>query len=347
MTTASITELQQENDRLKSEINELTNIIEHPRTAKIQSDMWTHEIYLSARKRMMIGVLAVLSFVGLASGGSLYLEYKEITKWLETTMRTTIQQQITANIDATIKVGKQRINDSINSEIIALKNNVATQINSAKLNVEKEIKVLKSETIEFKKNIQNSNQVLQTNLEKIQLQSDLAVEKIKQTVIGAEQTTIGSGAIVDTLLRTDQATAIAKAQCDNQIADGANYSIKQLVINTGKKYKDRPYYKNSFSVAAVGTNNTEFSTATTECFIDAVDRVVYTLSERWFNPNKIVRITRNDHYSFSTNVWGSTAIKVEIYLKDKSKPLLRCGRFLAKSVTSDKPEFFRSTNCSL
>jgi len=346
MNTTTKSELQQENDRLKAELGDLKKAHQAPFKSNTQLELTMHDVYLGARKKMTVGVVAVLSIVGLASGGSLYLEFLNLKVWMLSKLKTTMELQISKEILAKIELQKPKIDGIIEIKIATLKDTIDTKLDNANKSVDEKIELLKDKTDKFEKEFKKSTELIEKNLENLKSQTNSAVEKIKQTVIGAEQAAIESGAKADTLLRTNQASAIAKAQCDNQIAQGTNYSIKQLVIKTDKTYKDRPYYKNLFSVAAVGKENREFSTATTECFIDAVDRVVYTLNERWFNPNRIVRITPNDRYSFSTNVWGTTTIKAEIYLKDKSEPLRRCGRFLAKSVTPEEPEFFRSTNCS-
>lgn len=345
MDNSTKTELRRENDRLKAELAKLKNGPDDPLASKVQSDLWTHEIYLSARKKMTIGVVAVLTIVGLASGGSLYLEYKEVTKWMELELKKSMKEQINNEISNKIELQKPEIDKIIKSGMADLSDTLTTQLEAAKTKIDAQIDVLKEETKTIKVAFDKKKKSIDKNLVDLKVQTDSAVEKIKQTVIGAEQSTLDTTAKVDVYLQKDQTVSIAKAQCDNQIAKGENYSIKQLVSKTDKTYKDRPYYKNSFSVAAVGDNKKEYSTATTECFVDAVDRVVYSLNERWFKPNRIVRITRNDRYSFSTNVWGSTAVKAEIYLKGSSEPIHRCGRFVAKIVTDDNPEFFTEANC--
>ena len=333
MATTTKTELQQENDRLKAELAELKIGQENPFKSNTQLELTMHEVYLGARKKMTVGVVAVLSIVGIASGGSLYLEFLKLKEHMFSNLKFTMEEQLKIDINSKIKSEESRINRIVDSEM----KNV---LDSARRDILFEINKINDKTRELE---QASNKIV-NDWARVEKEAIIATKKIRQTVIDARKkaTRAKSNA---TNFRLDQTTATANAECDKQIAGGANYSIKQLVSKTDKTYKERPYYKNSFSVAVVGKGNKEYSTATTECFINAIDLVVYTLNERWFKPNEIVRITRNDSYSFSTNVWGSTAVKVEIYLKDNSEPLHRCGRFVAKTVTKDNPEFFTEANC--
>jgi len=346
MNTTTTTELQRENDQLKAELAELKKGQESPFKSNTQLELTMHDVYLGARKKMTVGVVAVLSIVGLASGGSLYLEYKEVAKWVENTLKSTMEEQINNDVATMIEREKPKINKFINAKMANLGTSLEIQINSAKEDVDKQIKFLNEQTSDFKLKFDKTTFAIEKSLAKVASESSSAVEAIKQTLIGMEQLSKETESKAGAYSQTNKSANIAKAECNIQIADGANFSIRQLVSKTDQTYKDRPYYKNTFSVAALGDNSKEFSEATTECFVNAVDRVVYTLSERWFKPNEIVRITRNDRYSFSTNVWGSTAVKADIYIKGKTDPVQRCGRFLAKSVTPEKPEFFRSTNCS-
>jgi hypothetical protein len=70
--------------------------------------------------------------------------------------------------------------------------------------------------------------------------------------------------------------------------------------------------------------------------LDAVDRVVYKLSAKWFNPSEVVRIDRRDNFRFEIGVWGTTTIETTIHLKGKQAPIGLNGFF---SIQKQLPTF--------
>ncbi len=98
MPAASKDDPQPEVDRADAEL---------ARTKKVQEDLWSHDIYLNARRKITTGVVAVLTIVGLASGSALWSKFTEISdrleKYAQDEMENNLAIKVNAAIDKMIK----------------------------------------------------------------------------------------------------------------------------------------------------------------------------------------------------------------------------------------------------
>jgi hypothetical protein len=55
--------------------------------------------------------------------------------------------------------------------------------------------------------------------------------------------------------------------------------------------------------------------------LSAIDRVLYVLNERWFNPNEIDRRDSANRFAFTIDVWGSTEVRARMYFRQGGDPM--------------------------
>ena len=78
---SDLEQLKKDNRALQNQLEQVTAELE--RTRKVERDLWSHEIYLAARKKMLGGVLAiigVLSALGLLTVWEFYTQLKTYTQ---------------------------------------------------------------------------------------------------------------------------------------------------------------------------------------------------------------------------------------------------------------------------
>lgn len=59
--------------------------------------------------------------------------------------------------------------------------------------------------------------------------------------------------------------------------------------------------------------------------INMIERVIYHFDEEWFSNPSIVRLNRFNNFKTSMRVWGSTQVKVDIYVRGMNTPITRGG----------------------
>jgi hypothetical protein len=94
----------------------------------------------------------------------------------------------------------------------------------------------------------------------------------------------------------------------------ARIAVRQSVRASAERTGERRLYDNTFRVEVQEGDTTETDGWTTGCLLAAVNRVVYSLNPSWFTPARNVRTDPADAFAYSVQVWGSTAIDIEIYL---------------------------------
>lgn len=108
--------------------------------------------------------------------------------------------------------------------------------------------------------------------------------------------------------------------------------IRQQTRDTGRKGPNgRPIYSNSLTVdTKEAPGQAPDSAALKSCILDAVDRVVYGLNPKWFNPSQVIRIDKSDQFRFAVDVWDITTVNASVYLKGKPSPVVIKGVFIAQ-----------------
>ena len=119
MSNEKITELEKENAAFKLEIENLKE--EARRTEKIRQDLWSHEIYLNARKKMFAGVALLIAILGGLGLYTLYEFYQRMTTYLEKEAKTQLTEKLGDKIDEflpdIVKDAKHDLTETLNVTI--------------------------------------------------------------------------------------------------------------------------------------------------------------------------------------------------------------------------------------
>ena len=159
------------------------------------------------------------------------------------------------------------------------------------------------------------------NAAKLSESADAAAQRLKDIALAGQpavERTVAIAADCDPLaLNAEQIRLIA---------------IRQQTHDTGRKGpKGRPIYSNSLTVdTKEATGQAPDSAALKSCILDAVDRVVYGLNPKWFNPGQVTRIDKSDQFRFAVDAWGITTINASVYLKGQPSPIVIKGVFIAQ-----------------
>jgi len=98
-------------ERLQAELNRLRG--ELARTREVQSSLWSHEIYLNARKKLTVGlfaVLGVLSALGLFTVYDMYVKLESrLQDYAEGSVRQSINVTVKTRTDAILEEAEKTV----------------------------------------------------------------------------------------------------------------------------------------------------------------------------------------------------------------------------------------------
>ncbi len=307
---AELARRERENDELKQEL---------ARTKNVQDDLWSHDIYLKARRKMLGGVIAVLgvlSAFGLVTVYELYqsgLDYvgDEMKVYVKGEVKTSMGSLIQAEGPKMIEEAKGRMNARVDEHIDAfieeLDKETSSVIAAKKTEIEKEIAQLK---------------------EALKKERIALTEQARQTRLG--MTGPAKAESVDTEILQ------SSADCDPNYLDDAQIArvgVRQLSEGTGKIVRNgREVFENTFFLDVRETDETT-GAAEAMCILYAVDRVVYGADPRWYKPAEFVCIDRENEYRFTISGWGPTGISAQVYFIGRRDPLRIQGNLTMTKVT--------------
>jgi hypothetical protein len=304
VTESELAEARRTIERLESEL---------AHTKEVQEDLWAHEIYIKARKKMSVGVFAIL---GLLSALGLYTAfeiYRELVAFSVTLAKETIQENIDAKVDKMVGDAEPRLREQLDVQVGAL-------IENQKKTVQEKMDTLNAQVNQAKLVAQRAAAVAQV--------LDAAANRSKDITLAAEAPDevaqeVGeraeAAADCDTLRLTESQRALVHIRQDSEKTD--------TVAGNGL-----PYYRNTFNVAAHSEDRSAITPSLTTCLLDDVDRVVYKLNERWFSPSEIVKVNKADRFSLSLRAWGPTEIDAAVYLKGERDPIQHHGSFITREL---------------
>ncbi len=336
MSVPSKAELQAEIARLNTEIDGLNKELE--RTTKVQSDLWSHDIYIKARNKMTAGMIAVLTVLGLIGGGALYQYGKAAVEKVSATLAEHAEQQMKKDVEANVGEAVKKLladqREGLRASVDkAIQELLAAQKANLTASLDSEVKAMQ---VEVKTSIEAARRDAAVKIDQILIkaESDL-IRSVEQTRKGTEQAGLASAKVEQQEILNPLAT---KAGCNSEQLTEAQknmIAIKQTVRQTND-YTDnkRRLFQNIFSVVALDENREPSTGPEAKCVLEGVVRVVYKLHERWFNPSEIVSLKREDSFQFSNRVWGSTQVRADIYIRGNRDPLKRVGRFLTGNTAA-------------
>ncbi len=288
------------------------------RTKATDDDLWAHAIYLEARKKIVTPVLAffaVLAALGLSATSEFY---DHLEKFAAEQATTSISKGIEAEVQTLIKAARpdleKRLKEATDAEVAKAVSDTKAKIAKVSEDAEAAIAIARkeSEAVIAKARESAANLTAET---------DAAAQRLKDIALAGQpavERTVAIAANCNPLaLTADQIRLIA---------------IRQQTRDTGRKGPNgRPVYSNSLTVdTKEAPGQAADSEALKSCILDAVDRVVYGLNPKWFNPDQVTRIDKSDQFRFAVDVWGITTINVSVYLKGQTSPIVIKGVFIAQ-----------------
>jgi hypothetical protein len=276
-------------------------------TKATQEDLWAHAIYLEARKKIVAPILAffaVLAALGLYTSVEFYHSLQKIA--VEKTA-TTISEGIEAEVQTLITAARpdleKRLKEATDAAIAKIREDAEAAIAIARKDSEAQIARARESAA------------------KLAAEADAAAQRLKDIALAGQPA-------------VERTVAIA-AGCDPLALSAEQIhliGIRQQTHDTGRKNPNgRPIYSNSLTVdTKEAPGQAPDSAALKSCILDAVDRVVYGLNPKWFNPSQVTRIDKSDQFRFAVDVWGITTINASVYLKGQPSPIVISGVFIAQ-----------------
>jgi hypothetical protein len=137
--------LREENERLQQQLDKLTAELEH--TRKVERDLWSHEIYLAARKKMLAGLLAiigVLSALGLLTVWEFYTKLEDyatdqaitqIQGQLKDTLPEIIEAEMPAIVDRELEIVRVEAREAARATVSEAQEEITRSAESARMSV--------------------------------------------------------------------------------------------------------------------------------------------------------------------------------------------------------------------
>ena len=334
---------QSDMERLKAELAHKEREIEElkresSRTKIVGDALWSHEIYLIARKKLTAGVMYVLvglGALGLVTVTQLYLRGVD---FVDGQMKKQIASRIKKKADDMVdKAGKEmdtQISNLLRELIAEKKEEIETQMAEAQQNVAatltQSILEAKGQVTDLVAKSEQDIKVKIGEMEKaIKKDADDVAERVKQMRIAmlpqADAKPVGS--------------EITKS-CDPNYLDDAQIArvgVRQLSEGTGKIVRNGlEVFENSFFLDVRTTDETT-DAAEPSCILDGIDRVVYGADPKWYKPSEFVRIDRENEYRFTISGWGPTELSAQVYFIGRRDPLRIQGNLtMTKATRADK-----------
>jgi hypothetical protein len=287
-------------------------------TKATQDDLWAHAIYLEARKKIVAPVLAffaVLAALGLSATSEFY---GRLEKFAADQATTSISKGIEAEVQTLITAARpdleKRLKDATDAAIAKAISDTKAKITKASEEAEAAIAIARKDS-------EAQIAKARASADKLIAEADAAAQRLKDIALAGQPA-------------VERTVAIA-AGCDplKLTAEQINLiGIRQQTHATGQKNPNgRPIYSNSLTVDTKETpEQAPDSEALKSCILDAVDRVVYGLNPKWFNPDQVTRIDKSDQFRFAVDVWGITTVNASVYLKGQQSAIVFKGVFIAQ-----------------
>lgn len=300
---------------------------------KVQKQAWTDDIYFSARRRMYGGIIAVLSFVGLASAGAVWGLYKTVMDWVESELK----EQVTRDAG-----------NAINAKVVELAPGI-----QARLDKRFSVLIIKSET-----KINKYTDRVTASIDEREAEFDTKFGKLEVRINRLDYDLDGNVTEAvriskkehDEVGTKSEITLAPVADCDPEnLSDKlkAQIAISQDVKPTDRTASNnRAYFNNVFKLAVLENPNAPAkdqrpeTRRLAECILSSVKKVVYKVSEKWFNPAEFARYKKETDFSFAMRVWGSTPVNTVVHLINDQPPLTRKARFQAIKTPPGKPNYY-------
>jgi len=315
MTESELGEARRTIERLEAEL---------ALTKDVQKDLWAHEIYIKARRKMTIAVFAILGLLSALGLFTAYDIYLKLTEFSVELANNAIEKGINAKVDEMVSNAEPALREKLDTEIGAVVEVQKTVVQNKIATLNKQVSAAESAAQRAAEAARQANDVVQKANNAAE-NADYAAKRLKQI-------TLAAAASEEPLQEEDVGPVEAATGCDPMnLTDGqrANLRIRQDSKKTDRVARNNlPYYTNAFTVSATSEDGSVLSPSMTACVVEAVDRVVYNLNKRWFSPSEIVKVNRSDRFSVSLQAWGPTEINASIYLRGERDAIKHHGSFM-------------------
>jgi len=322
--TAELARRERENTDLKQEL---------VRTQEVQGDLWSHDIYLKARRKMLGGVLAVLGVLSAFGLVTVYDLYEEGLKYFNDKMLDTISARVEEQASTLVLVETRRIIEKADKEMDERIAGFETEnTNQMSLLFDKSEKLIKAQAAkevgdlinEKTKEINSLIAVSKTKIDKQIAELNTAIKK-DRLALSDQARQIRLGMAAPAIPERKEMPVLGKiVVCDLDDAQIKRVRVQQLSEDTGGTAINRKkVFKNTFFLDVEdvpGADETK-GAAEAECILDGVDRVVYGADPNWYSPSEFVRFDRKDKFRFTISGWGPTEVSAQVYFIGRRDPL--------------------------
>lgn len=339
--------------RREREIEELKR--ESSRTRNVGDALWSHEIYLRARKKLAAGVtvvLVALSALGLVTVAQLY---QRGVDYVDGELRASIGDRIKQKADDMVEDARKNMDRQISEHIRLLieekKAEMEAQITAMQQDVEAKLATSASQAIG------RMTALVEEKKAEIEAQIEVAEQEIKVKISELEKIVQDEGDALSKRVKQIRIAMTASAEveraedplpetavdCDPNYLDAdqiALVAVRQLSKGTGKFLRNgREVFKNTLFLDVRGAANTANATAQASCILDGVDRVVYGADPKWYKPSEFVRIDRENEYRFTISGWGPTELAAQVYFIGHRDPMVFEGNLAINTVTGADKQY--------
>ncbi len=273
------------------------------RAKAVQDDLWAHRIYLEARKKMFASIAGVLAGIAALGLFTVYDLYGDLVDYFENEAKARIEERINKKIDDMIEAAGPELQAKLQEATNAAVAEARTKSQALIADATQTSDAVKARLQEISGEVADATK---------RLQDYAMVGREPPSQPERSPTEPAATGCNPLALSTDQIALVA---------------IVQRVRPADVKSSERSFHTNSFTLAARSSGTEPAAAADESCILDAVDRVVYKLSEQWFDPSEVVRIDKSDRFRFEIGVWGITPVTATVYLKGKQPPLEFKGAF--------------------
>lgn len=319
--TEELARKERENADLKQELS---------RTKNVQDDLWSHDIYIKARRALFGGVIAILGLLA-ALGVTGFDDFYEsllnkagnkIDDYFENEGASSMERQIQAKVSEMLKDAKEQMSDQVGEHIGNLidekKLEISSMIADTKIKIDEEVAQLKAAVTLDR--VALSDQARQIRI------GITALAKVEPVKTELPQISLG---------------------CDPKFLDDAQIArvgVRQSSEGTGEPVRNgREVFENTLFLDVRETDGTTGAAAEASCILDAVDRVVYGADPKWYSPSEFVRIERKNNFRFKISGWGPTVLTAQVYFIGRRDPESFAGNLKINKVSDADKKYLGDT----
>jgi len=188
------------------------------RTREVQDDLWAHDVYIRARKKMMAPVLGILGLLSVLGLWTAYDFYRNLLEFSVNAVEDAITKKIDAKVDDMVREGETKLQAEFTQQI-------ATLVESQKETVQAKIAALDESVSEAEQAARQANRV---------------AKEANDAATWARQLTLAAGAARSPRARRPRAGVVGQADLDRAIPACAEAARTELPPGVRNRWRDPP-----------------------------------------------------------------------------------------------------------